>query len=50
MNYPKLPIETVKMALKLYEHWIPAYAGMTLRGFNFSSNGCHSRVGGNPEK
>jgi hypothetical protein len=26
---PKLPIETVKMALKLNKHWIPAYAGMT---------------------
>ena len=26
---PKLPIENFKQALKLYEHWIPAFAGMT---------------------
>jgi hypothetical protein len=25
---------------------LPAYTGMTLREFNFSPNGCHSRVSG----
>ncbi|MHB8292222.1 MAG: hypothetical protein ACYDB5_02050 [bacterium] len=24
-----MPIEIFKIALKLYEHWIPAFAGMT---------------------
>ena len=28
-NNVKLPIEISKTALKLYKHWIPAYAGMT---------------------
>ncbi len=31
------------------QFWIPAFAGMTLRGFIVSPIECHSRVGGNPE-
>jgi hypothetical protein len=47
---PKLPIETLKTASKYYQYWIPAYAGMTIPEFNFSSNRRHSCVGRNPEK
>ncbi len=40
-DYPKIA------GRKLF-FWIPAFAGMTLRGFKISPNGCHSRVGGDP--
>ncbi|MHB1678974.1 MAG: hypothetical protein ACYCTB_00480 [bacterium] len=38
----------LKIADRKLFFWIPAYAGMTLREFNFSPNGCHSRESGNP--
>ncbi|MHB1679849.1 MAG: hypothetical protein ACYCTB_04965 [bacterium] len=46
-----MPIEIFKIALKLYKHWIPAFAGMTpaaCRKVKFLQS--HSCVGRNPEK
>ena len=44
-----MPIEIFKQALKLYEHWIPAFAGMTPVGWKPKNPQSHSRVGGNPD-
>ncbi|RZD14285.1 MAG: hypothetical protein EVJ47_06350 [Candidatus Acidulodesulfobacterium ferriphilum] len=45
-----MPIEIFETVSTYYKFWIPAYAGMTIPEFNFSSNRRHSCVGRNPEK
>ncbi|MHB1680522.1 MAG: hypothetical protein ACYCTB_08470 [bacterium] len=45
-----MPIEIFKIALKLYKHWIPSFAGMTPVGLKVKFSQSHSCVGRNPEK